>query len=69
MAQKIATTVAAQNYVQQRFADLNKSELVAIMQVLVEGINGATATELNMPVQAIVGERDGLGKVKAYNEK
>ena len=69
MAQKIATTVAAQNYVQQRFADLNKTELVAIMQVLVQGINGATATELNMPVQAIVGERDGLGKVKAYNEK
>ena len=69
MAQKIATTVAAQNYVQQRFADLNKSELVAIMQVLVEGINGATEMELKMPVQAIVGERDGLGKVKAYNEK
>ena len=69
IAQKIATTAAAQNYVQQRFAELDKAELVSIMRVLVEGINGATETELKMPVQAMVGEHDGLGKVKAYNEK
>ena len=67
MAAKIATTTAAQAYVAQRFRALSKAELTHIMQVLAEGINSADKMVLNLPVQAIVGEHDGLGKVKAYN--
>ena len=67
MAAKIATTAAAQAYVVQRFQDVSKDELIHIMRVLVEGINSANEMPLSMPVQAIVGEHDGLGKVKAYN--
>ena len=69
MAAKIACSPAAQSYVCQRFETLSKEELVSIMRVLVEGVNSAQALELNMPVQAMVGEHDGLGKVRAYNEK
>lgn len=67
MAAKIATTAAAQSYVVKRFAELNKAELAQIMQIMVDGINSAENMVLNMPVQLLVGEQDGMGKVKAYN--